>query len=212
MQKSVLVVGLLLATAIAHAGTYTISFLGFQQGGWQEGYPYFASINGGPVINVMCDDYAHGGAPGESWKANFTDLGNQNLTLLRFNQLPGALTLYDETGWLLLETLVTNKNQWTDMNSAVWYIFDNKVQLDQGAQTWLHLAEQEAKNGFYGIDFHKVGIYTPLDQYDSNPNGPQEMMTITADVESPSPIPEPSALSVLLGGGLMGWVGRKLLL
>ena len=54
----------------------------------------------------MCDDWVHGGAPGDTWQANYTNLGTGNLSLLRFNQLPGALTLYDEVGWLLLQTEV----------------------------------------------------------------------------------------------------------
>src|SRR6516162_1270471 len=119
MKKLIFVIELLLATGMAYAGSVPINFLGFQQGGWQEGYPYFASINGGPVVDVMCDDYAHGGAPGQSWLANFTELGTGNTTLLRFNQMNGALTLYDEAGWILLQTLKTPQNQWTDMNSAV---------------------------------------------------------------------------------------------
>jgi len=206
MKKLMLLVALLLAAATAYAGSVDVELLGYSGGKWQNGYPYSASVNGGAAIDVMCDDYAHGGMPGDHWQANFTDLGNNDISLLRFNQLNDALTLYDEAGWILLQTLTTNQNQWTDMNIAVWYIFDNNVQLDQGAQMWLDMAEQEAKNGFQGIDFHQVGIYTPVDQYGSDLNGPQELLTIT----STGTVPEPGTF-VLLGTGLVGFLGRKLL-
>src|SRR5208282_1521905 len=93
-----------------------VVFLSFNGGLWQWGYPYSASVQGVGDIPVMCDDYAHGGSPGEMWLANSTDLGSGNLSLLRFNNLPGALNRYDEAAWLLLETQTTPKSAWRDMN------------------------------------------------------------------------------------------------
>ncbi|HME59323.1 MAG TPA: hypothetical protein VKF63_13350, partial [Terracidiphilus sp.] len=116
MKRIILLIGLLFAAAFAYAGPVQITLTGYQQGGWQEGYPYYISANGGPSFNAMCDDYAHGGYVGDQWMANFTDLGTNDLSLLRFNQLGGALTLYDEAGWLLLQTLVTQQSEWVYMN------------------------------------------------------------------------------------------------
>jgi hypothetical protein len=202
VSRLLLLAAMLLGTESAYAGSFTVTLLGFQSGGWQEGYPYYGSVNGGPVINLLCDDYAHGGMPGQSWSATFTNLGSQDLTQLRFNQLPSALTLYDEAGWILLQTAVTPRNQWADMNTAVWYLFDSSVPLDQGAKNWLAMAEQEAQYGFKGVDFNLVGIYTPVDQYDSDLNDPQEMMTV---------ISEPSTI-ILVCTGLVGLIRRSLLL
>ena len=123
MKKLLLVVGLLLAVGCAYAGTVTVNFINFSGSGWQDGYPYYANINGGNQINVMCDDWAHGGEPGQHWQANVTNLGSGDLTYLRFNQMPDADTLYKEAGWLLIQTEVQPQNQWKDMNYAVWHIF-----------------------------------------------------------------------------------------
>ena len=198
MKKLILLVGLLALTGSAYAGPVNMQFIAFQSGGWQVGYPYSLTVNGG-LIAAMCDDWAHGGSPGDTWQANYTNLGTANLSQLRFNQLTGALTLYDEVGWLLLQTRVTQQANWTDINYAVWHIFDSSAPLPGNAPYWLNQAQQEAVNHFPGVNFYQVGIYTPVNQYDANPNGPQEFPTI---------VPEPGTL-LLVGSGLFGLLARK---
>ncbi len=197
MKKLIALAFLLLTAIVVSAGTVTVVFQGFHGQGsqaWANGYPYYATVNGGATINVMCDDWEHGGLPGDTWQANVTDLGTGSLTNLRFNQLPNALTLYDEVGWLLLETQVTQPAQWTDMNYAVWNIFDPTAPLPGNAAYWLAQAQLEASLGFPGVNFHDVAIFTPVYQYDANPDGPQELMSL---------VPEPTTM-FLLAGGLLG--------
>jgi hypothetical protein len=208
LKKLIVLVALLLTSVLCSAAPVPIVFTSFLNNTWQLGYPYTANVHGVPGVAVMCDDWVHGGAPGQSWQSNFTDLGTGNLSLLRFNQLPDAPTLYYEAGWLLLQTQVTPSTNWTDINYAVWHIFDSNAPLQGNSAAWLKSAQLEAENGFKGVDFHRVGIYTPLNQYGTAPNGgpdlgaPQELLTI---------VPEPTSL-VLMVGGLAGLLARKKLL
>jgi hypothetical protein len=205
------------------SGPVEFTFVAWNDGQWQNGYPYAIEPTNGPsgaILAVMCDDYFHGGGPGDMWMANITQLGSGNISLARFNNIvsgPTALSplkLYDEAGWLLLQTQVEPTNQWLAINYAVWYIFDpSQTPCNGPCEYWLSNAEQAAAMHFPDTDFDKVYIITPANQHDPNPNGPQEFLAIGADsglgIGQGSPtVPEPGTL-LLLGSGLLTIVGRK---
>ena len=81
----------------------------------------------------------------------------------------------------------------------MWHTFDSNAPLNGNALYWLNLAQLEATNGFPGVNFYRIEIYTPINQHDTNPNGPQELLTI---------VPESGPL-ILLGSGLAGLLARR---
>ena len=208
MRKFLLLAVVLLFGAVsAYAGPMEFEFLGFTDGNWELGYPYYITPGPGSFIQaVMCDDYVHGGAVGDTWEANVTDLGTNNVSLTRFGHMESALGLayYHEAGWILLETVTTPMGQWMDMNEAVWHIFDPSSPIDAGGLAWLSAAQAEARLGFPGVDFNKVYIITPVDQYDPDPNAIQEFMYVGNDPTSSN---SPGASDAR--AGYIGFVGHR---
>jgi hypothetical protein len=109
MRKLLLVLAVLVVATSVRADVVNVTLIRYNHGNWQYGYPYFAVVFGfgvaSDVLPVLCDDYAHGGNPAYIWRANATNLGSRDLTLLRFNEEPDALLRYQEAGWLLLQHL-----------------------------------------------------------------------------------------------------------
>lgn len=220
MRRLLLLSVLLMCGAVyAFAGPEEFTFLAWNNGNWQNGYPYEIQETDNPagsVIAAMCDDYIHGGSPGDMWFANITNLGTENISLTRFNNVGGVnslypLMLYDEAGWLLLETLDTNTSQWLSLNYAVWNIFDPSAPCDNTCLAWIMAAQNEAKMGFPGVDFNRVYIVTPTNQHNPDPNSVQEFLYIGEDPSGgggQSSVPEPGTL-LLMGTGLLAAFSRK---
>jgi len=220
MLKLMLLLTLLTAWVAAYANPVVVDFIRFNNSGqWQNGYPYWVLLQGMGFEPVMCDDYLHGGDPDQTWLANETNLGTQDLSLTRFGTLNGALTLYDKAGWLLLQTRQTGLNQWQEMNSATWNLFDPSAPCDAGCEFWLAAAQKEADRGFQGIDFDLVGILTPFhDQQGNDPNGPQEFLylggvpdcSFCAPNQSSGTTPEPATLLMVGTGAAVLWQRKRM--
>ena len=210
----------LFGTVGAFAQTEEWQFLNWSGGDWTNGYPYYIEPVDGPsslIYAVMCDDYAHGGQPGDTWDAYTTNLGTGLIPHTRFNNLPGiasnyALGLYDMAGWILLQTQNQPSEEWKSMTYAVWHIFDPNAPLFGDAGTWLDQAAAEKQIGFPGVDFNKVYIITPENQRDPDPNSMQEFMYIGADpqqnAQAGQTTPEPGTI-LLLGSGVLAMIGKK---
>jgi hypothetical protein len=222
MRRLLILAVVVFAAMYAKADPIEFTFLAWNNGDWQNGYPYFVQQTNGPpnsVQAVMCDDYIHGGMPGDMWFANITNLGTENISLTRFNTTAGPnslypLMLYNEAGWLLLETQVEPVTEWLPINTAVWNIFDPAAPCNSECAAWLAAAQNEAKIGFPGVDFYRVYIITPVNQHDPDPNGIQEFMYIgedpRGDQNGGATVPEPGTF-VLMGTGVLAVFGRRFL-
>jgi len=86
----------LAATVCAFADPVEVNFAGLG-GGVQNGvyvYPYYLTINNGPQIPVLCDDFYHHSAVEDTWQANITSLAGGDLSNTRFGgsgQRPATL-------------------------------------------------------------------------------------------------------------------------
>jgi hypothetical protein len=220
MRKLVLLLILLTAWVAANANPVMVDFVRFNNSGqWQNGYPYWVFVQGMGFEPVMCDDYLHGGDPDFDWLANETILGTKDLSLTRFGNQNGALTLYDEAGWLLLQTRQSGINQWQELNYATWNVFTPSAPCDSGCQFWLAAAQNEANRGFPDIDFNLVGILTPVhDQQGNDPYGPQEFLYLVGGVPdcafcAPSPqgaAPEPGTFLMIGTGAVVLWRRKRM--
>ncbi|MFZ0314029.1 MAG: PEP-CTERM sorting domain-containing protein [Candidatus Korobacteraceae bacterium] len=218
MRKLLILAVLICGSVYMFAGPTEFTFIGWDQGNWQNGYPYYIMPTGGSptIFDVMCDDYVHGGEPGQRWDANITDLGTGNIMLTRFNTTPEPdsdidLMHYNEAGWLLLETKLEPMSQWMYMNDAVWTIFDPSAPCNTACAGWMAAAAASIK-GLPQSYFDDVYIITPVNQHDQDPNSMQEFLYLGEGDSSPSQnqqsTPEPGTL-VLMGTGLLGIIGRR---
>ena len=184
MRKLLILAVFVCGAVCAHANPVEFEFLAWNDGNWQNGYPYYIEEVGGDntVIMAMCDDYAHSGMPGDKWMANITNLGTGNITLTRFNIASAAtdlypLNLYDAAGWLLLETEQEPMERWLPINQAIWNIFDSQAPCDKTCEDWESVAFGAIKSLPQSY-YDNVYIVTPVNPHDPNDQDIQEFMYI----------------------------------
>lgn len=197
MKRAILVFALLCGAVSAYGNPVTMTLVSFEGQFVNDipTYPYTLQFAAIVRLIGMCDDYYHGGAPGDYWQAYLTNLENDALSHVRFAS--AGLDAYQEAAWILIETNTADPSQWPDMNFAVWHIFNPTVQITPQAQYWIDQAVLYHSQ----VDYSAVYIATPL-TIDAPPSGDQEFLFLWHGDHNLPAIPEPSTLALLATGTL----------
>ena len=153
-------------------------------------YPYYLSVNGGPLQDMMCLGYNEHISGGETWMATVTSVGS----------LDPSTNLVDYQAAYLFTMAVKDGGANSDVNAAIWYLFEGVPSLDAGAAALLAQAQAQT---YYSGEFPSVMLYTAIPGSESGTLGTAQNFFST---------PEPGSL-LLLGTGLAGLAGvirRKL--
>jgi hypothetical protein len=167
----------------------TVTGFGFMVG------PYRGQLigePGSPMIDIFCVDFLGRVQNGQSWTADFTNLGGnlgdtRMVTELGLSQ-GDALGRYQMAAWLSTQFQLDNKSQWSAIHGTIWNLMEgrNVVALSSSTQAyWLGLAAQN-------LGDINLGEWTII----SDPNGSKQEF-LTRDV-----VPEPATV-ILLGSALL---------
>jgi len=177
--------------------------------------PYYLNVSGGDAVQgiqsgtltVICDDYTHDVTLGEGWIAQINDLTTSGLTQTRFDSVANAERMYEEAGWLAMQTGLWGGTQQSasmvgEYNWAIWSLFDPSLTIDSTAQGLVSQAQKYAPNDL--SYYANVRILTPVAHTNgtqwTDSTSPQEYITIVS-------APEPSSMA-LLGTGLAAFIFR----
>ena len=167
----------------------TVTGFGFMVG------PYRGQLigePGSPTIDIFCVDFLGRVQVGQTWTANFTNLGGnlgdtRMVTELGLSQ-GNAQSRYQMAAWLSTQFRMDNKSQWSSIHGTIWNLMEGRTVVSMSPSTqayWLGLAAQNAGN-------INLGEWTII----TDPNGGKQEF-LTRDV-----VPEPATL-ILLGSGLL---------
>ncbi len=155
-------------------------------------YPYNISVNGGPNQSMMCIGYYEHIEGWETWQANVVSIGSLDPTT--------HLTDYEAA--FLFEKAVADGGVNSDVNAAIWNLFEGAPGLTPSAQALQDLATGQT---YTQGEFSNVLLYSAIPGTESDP----ALGTAQGFLSS---TPEPSTLA-MLGTGMIGLAGalrRKL--
>jgi PEP-CTERM motif len=145
-------------------------------------YPYNLSVNGGPLQDMMCLGFNEHISGGETWMATAASVGSLNLTT----------HLTDYQAAYLFTLAVADTGADSDLNAAIWFLYEGVPTLDTGAANYVALAQ----SNFQG-EFPSVILYTAIPGTESGGLGTAQNFFGT---------PEPGSL-LLFGSGVLGVAG-----
>ena len=179
----VVTLGLLALPAMA--ATVNMQFTGLPTGNNYWGvasYPYDLSVNGGATQWMMCIGYYEHIEGWETWQANVVSVGS----------LDPATHLLDYQAAFLFEMAVADHGANSNVNAAIWYMFEGAPSLTPEAQALVTLAQSQA---FEQGEFGNVLLYEAIPGTESSNLGTaQDFLSST---------PEPGTMA-LFGSGLIG--------
>jgi PEP-CTERM motif len=164
--------------------------------------PYQLTLDGTTPVNLFCLDDFRTVHIGETWTVTVVN-GADYLT----SNTHSSDFKYEEEAYIYSMLGVSNGHghtyNATDVQDALWYIFDHSADTNSYANSLVSKAGDFHYTGSFLDDY---SFYIPTGRGD---NLPQEMIGTTVNT---SPTPEPSSL-FLFGSGLVGLAGavrRKL--
>jgi hypothetical protein len=147
-------------------------------------YPYNLSVNGGPLQNMMCLGFNEHISGGETWMATVAPVGSLDLTT----------HLTDYQAAYLFTLAVADHGADSDINAAIWFLYEGVPTLDAGAANYVALAQGTS---YFQGEFAGVDLYTAIPGTESGTLGTAQNFFGT---------PEPGSL-MLLGTGVLGIAG-----
>jgi hypothetical protein len=184
-----IVLGFLFAGLLAYAAPVNVTEVsvgnGVSNGSYYVG-PYMLSIDGGPGVASICVDPLHDSNPGDTWLANLTQLGSDNLSN---TYQPAAGTQYEEAAYLF--SLITQPGaDQIGLQEAIWQIMaptdpDSGIHTSATAAEFIGQAQNEAQNNFAGFDPSQYMIVSAVDS-------PLHQEFLTTNT-----VPEPTTFSLL---------------
>ena len=194
---------LMLALPMA-ADVLQLTGTGSQSYGSDFVFPYYITVNGGPALDMMCDDYLTNVNNGDFWDANAYSLIAADVPDQKFaseGSLSVVLNDYEMAAWIE-SGVATGSIGAPDGNAAVWSIFDPtfNTSVDQ-SNIDLILSDAQTAVDAGNLNYSGITIYTPTPL-----DASQEYITGIVT----SSVPEPGSF-MLLGSVLfaLGFFGRR---
>jgi PEP-CTERM motif len=228
--------GLLFGTTNSFADSVTLTLTGASNYVSPDGAyvaPYSLQASGtNQSLPVICDDYTVDVQLGDTWTAQTFTLQNLGTTgdsvrflnSSNFGNTTFSNVAYEEAAWLTYQTGLfggppASNQQISDLNYAIWYLFDPKdpnLLADPGYSTRTNQISGLLSDAMGAVTgeaplpdyFSRVIIYTPscygqtpCSAATAPPNS-QEYITITS-------VPEPGSLALLATSGVLGLIVRR---